>query len=154
MCNISVKVSFSFQWFKHPIFGNSPIESVIDYVVSNKGNESVILKCVTISFCGKTIKTPYGIANGLAEKKRFYPQKFPKELKPNSELSGDFLIENLLKSIGNQLKDTDFIQVTVWDKNGNKYDSEAFTIQDMKNQFIAQKMINESSIKKYERESK
>lgn len=89
MCNISVKVSFSFQYFKHLIFGNSSIESVIDYVVSNKGNE------------------------------------------------------NVLKSIGNQLKDTDFIQVTVWDKNGNKYDSEVFTIQAMKNQFIAQKMVNE-----------
>lgn len=36
MCNISVKVSFSFQYFKHLIFGNSSIESVIDYVVSGE----------------------------------------------------------------------------------------------------------------------
>lgn len=143
MDNISVKVSFSFQWFTHPVFGISLVKSFIDYVISNEGNESVFLKCIEVSFCGKTIDAGFLMANGLVEENRFSPQKFPKELKPNSEISGDFLIESLLQSIGNQLKDTDSIQVTVWDTNGNKYGSEIFSVQDMKNQFIVQKRVNE-----------
>ena len=125
---LEIKYSFQ-QVFVQTALGNSPVYPVLHYEITNIGEVDVLIKSVSIDFCGKKITyLGFDESTGLTTEST---SKVDKLIKPKEYYKESFEIVDLVKAIGNQLGIRDRIRVQVIDTLGHRYNSKKFRYKDL-----------------------
>ncbi len=125
---VQIKVSF-YQTFVSTILGTGPVYPNIGYEITNIGKEEVLIKSVSLDFCGKHIThLGYDKSMGLASEASL---KIDKLLRPKEYFKGTFNISGLVEAIGKQLTNKAKMRIQAIDTLGNLYFSKKFKYSEL-----------------------